>query len=60
MPQQITYEVGSKEPLHPDAQVAARFLECAIGDCEFGCKIYMDTESEVRVLAHNSAYGCPK
>jgi hypothetical protein len=56
----VTYEVSVNEPLHPDSQVAARFLEAAISKCEFGCKIYADSESSVRVLAHNSAYGCNK
>lgn len=55
-----TYEVSGNESLHPDPQVAARFLEAAISNCEFGCKIYADSESSVRVLAHNSAYGCKK
>jgi len=56
----ITYEVSCNEPVHPDLEIAARFREIAIGDCEFGCKIYADPQSRVRVLAHNSAYGCRK
>ena len=30
--------------------------EVALGPC--GCKVYADPRSAVRVLAHNSAYGC--
>lgn len=59
-PMQITYEVSGNEPLHPDPSVSARMYEIAIGPCEFGCKIYADPRSNVRVLAHNSAYGCNK
>lgn len=56
----VTYEVSSKEPLHPDPTVCLRLTEVAIGDCKYGCKIYADPLSSVRVLAHNSAYGCTK
>lgn len=56
----ITYEVGGTESLHPDLNIAARMREIALGDCEFGCKIYADPLSNVRVLAHNRSYGCPK
>lgn len=55
-----TYEVSGKEPLHPDQEIASRFREVELSNCEFGCKIYADPRSSVRVLAHNSAYGCPK
>lgn len=56
----VTYEVGSMEVIHPDPEVRNRMTESRFGDCEFGCKIYADPRSNVRVLAHNSAYGCPK
>lgn len=56
----VTYEVGGNERLHPDPTVVARMREVAIGTCQYGCKIYADPKSAVRVLAHNSAYGCPK
>lgn len=57
-PEEITYEVGINEVVHPDFSVAMRFEEVAISDCEFGCKIYADPRSRVRVLAHNRVYGC--
>jgi hypothetical protein len=57
---EVTYEVASDEPLHPDPSVVARMREFALGDCGFGCKIYADPKSNVKVLAHNRSYGCPK
>jgi len=57
---EVTYEVASNEPLHPDPEVASRMQEFALGDCGYGCKIYADPRSNVKVLAHNSSYGCPK
>lgn len=54
----ITYVVSHDEPLHPDSGVMARMREVAISSCPFGCKIYADPVSSVRVLAHNSNYGC--
>lgn len=57
----ITYEVGGKERLHPDPTVVARMREVGMTKtCGYGCKIYGDPRSNVRVLAHNSSYGCPK
>jgi hypothetical protein len=56
----FTYEVSGTQPLHPDPQVAARFREVDISNCEFGCKIYADPRSNVRVLAHHRVYGCRK
>lgn len=56
----FTYEVSSKEPLHPDPTVAARMIEVELSNCKFGCKIYADPLSSVRVLAHHNVYGCPK
>lgn len=55
----FTYEVSYNEPLHPDPEVCARMREAGFSTtCEFGCKIYADPRSKVRVLAHNSNYGC--
>lgn len=56
----ITYEVGINEPLHPDLSIALRMNEFAMSDCEYGCKIYKDPRSGVKVLAHNRTYGCDK
>ena len=57
----VTYEVGHNEPLHPDPAIASRMMEVGISNsCGFGCKIYKDPLSRVRVLAHNSNYGCRK
>lgn len=56
----ITYEASHDEPVHPDPQVAQRFIEAELGPCENGCKIYEDPISSVRVLAHNRIYGCRK
>lgn len=57
---QFTYEVGVDEQLHPDPQIAARLFEAEMSDCKYGCKIYADSRSAVRVLAHNRTYGCNK
>lgn len=57
-PEQITYEAAIDEPIHPDFSVAMRMEEVAMSDCKFGCKIYADPRSRVRVLAHSRAYGC--
>jgi hypothetical protein len=55
----ITYEVNiGVEPLHPDSTIVWRFVEVAMSDCPFGCKIYADPMSAVKVLAHNPLYGC--
>lgn len=59
-PIQITYTVSCNEPIHPDPYIAMRMKEIAVSDCEYGCKIYADPKSAVRVLAHNSTYGCRK
>jgi hypothetical protein len=56
----FTYEVGTEERMHPDPEVCSRMREAAMSTCEFGCKIYADPRSLVRVLAHNSSYGCTK
>jgi hypothetical protein len=56
----FTYEVGIDEPPHPDQDIAQRFVEVAMSDCKYGCKIYADPYSEVRVLVHSAVYGCRK
>lgn len=56
----VTYEVGTKERPHPDDSVVHRLTEAALSDCEFGCKIYADPRSNVRILIHNAIYGCTK
>lgn len=60
-PIEVTYEVSHNQPLHPDPQIAGRMYEIGLSNrCDFGCKIYADPWSNVRVLAHNSSYGCNK
>ena len=54
----VTYEASHNEAPRPDASVRHRLVEVAIGDCAHGCKIYADPKSNVRILAHNSVYGC--
>jgi hypothetical protein len=54
----ITYETGTDEPLHPDPVVASRFIEVAMSNCAFGCKIFADPMSRVNVLGHYAVYGC--
>lgn len=60
LPDHVTYETGTNEPLHPDPAIAARFIEVAMSNCEHGCKIYADPMSRVNVLGHNGTYGCKK
>lgn len=55
-----TYEVGIHEKPHPDDTVVSRLVEVALSDCEFGCKIYADPRSNVRILTHSAIYGCRK
>ncbi len=54
----VTYESSYNEPVHPDITVIRRLQEVAIGDCSFGCKIYADPKSSLKVLAHSAIYGC--
>lgn len=61
MPKQtidFTYETGTNEALHPDPAVNSRFIEVAMSECYYGCKIYADPMSNVKVLGHNATYGC--
>lgn len=60
LPTHVTWETGTDEPLHPDVYVASRFIEVAMSDCEYGCKIYADPMSRVNILGHNGTYGCKK
>jgi hypothetical protein len=54
----VSYQAGIDEPIHPDLSVALRMEEVALSDCKYGCKIYADPRSRLRVLAHNRVYGC--
>jgi hypothetical protein len=56
----ITYESAHNEPPHPDPQVVSRLYEIAMSNCTFGCKIYADPRSNLRVLIHSAIYGCRK
>lgn len=56
----FTYEVVNGEPIHPDQSIVRRLREVDLSDCEYGCKIYGDTRSKLRVLFHSRTYGCPK
>lgn len=60
----VTFTVSHDQPLHPDPQVVSRMYEIRLAmknECEHGCKVYADPEApKVRILAHNSAYGCLK
>lgn len=56
----FTYEIGIDEPVHPDRNIAMRFVEFGFSDCAYGCKIFADPYSEVRVLVHYEVYGCWK
>lgn len=58
--QKIAYVVSHNEPLHPDPLIAGRMMEVGLSNCKFGCKIYADPWSDLRVVAHNSSYGCNK
>lgn len=59
-PLPFTYEVGINEPIHPDIDITLRFIEVEMSDCKYGCKIYQDPISGVKVLAHFGVYGCTK
>lgn len=54
----VTYEVSIHEKPHPDDNVVRRLREVALSTCPFGCKIYADPRSNVRILAHSAVYGC--
>ena len=34
--------------------------EHVMGDCEYGCKVYVEQSTGQRALAHAAAYGCRK
>lgn len=57
-PAPITYEVSTDEPLHPDQAIADRMYEHGLSTCKYGCKVYADPWSHIRVVAHDRAYGC--
>lgn len=54
----VTYEVSTNEKPHPDDNVVRRLQEVALSDCAYGCKIYEDPRSNVRILIHSAVYGC--
>lgn len=54
----VTYETGVDELPHPDLDVCDRLREWSLSKCPYGCKIYADPKSRVRILAHSSTYGC--
>lgn len=55
----ITYETGWDEPIHPDPTLARQMEEVGVSECKYGCKIYAHPSTpRVRVLGHNSQYGC--
>lgn len=56
----FTYEVSINTQPHPDQNVVHRLVEVALSDCEYGCKIYADPRSRVRILVHSAVYGCRK
>lgn len=60
MMQPVTYTVSHDQPLHPDLSVEVRMVEVEMSTCPMGCKVYADPRSNVRVLAHNSNYGCKR
>lgn len=53
-------EVGHTEHLSVDPHDPGAWREDEISDCEYGCKIYVNTKTLERVLGHSSAYGCRK
>ena len=53
-----TYEVGTDEALHPDADINNRMEEHDVSDCKYGCKLYKDPNSHLIVLGHIASYGC--
>lgn len=55
-----TYEVGTDEPLHPDATINTRMEEYSLSECEHGCKLYKDPNSHLIVLGHIASYGCTR
>lgn len=65
------YEYPSDGPTSYGRQVASNeylsalddegvWVEQTIGDCRYGCKIYENSVTHERALAHNSTYGCNK
>ncbi len=54
----VTYEVSINQKPHPDDSVVSRLYEVALSDCPYGCKVYADPRSNVRILIHSAVYGC--
>lgn len=55
-----TYEAGTDEVLHPDPDINARMEEHDVSDCQYGCKLYKDPNSNLIVLGHIASYGCTR
>lgn len=53
-------EISSHEAISKNVNDVLKWHEAEISKCEYGCKIYEHEKTGVRVLAHNSAYGCKK
>lgn len=51
-------ERGIDEPLVDDSDILGRMEELHVSTCSHGCKYYLDPETGLVVLAHNSNYGC--
>lgn len=61
VPKTFTYETTEGDlNIHPDQAVVNRLQEVELSDCKYGCKIYADPKSKLRVLIHSAVYGCPK
>lgn len=53
-------ERGTDEPLIDDSDILGRMEEIHVSTCPNGCKYYLDPETGLVVLGHNSNYGCKK
>lgn len=56
-PKPVLVAIGVKVPLSA-LGLGHTWTEKALGDCEYGCKVYEHDVTHERVLAHNAAYGC--
>lgn len=50
-------EIGIDESID-SATVRDRLYEFYISNCKYGCKYYVDDETNDLYLIHNAAYGC--
>lgn len=54
-------EFSYNEALPLDAHGSLNvWREVTISDCEFGCKVYQNRDTDEKVVAHNSNYGCKR